>query len=253
MRIKSHMPGSAAAVSLLALFTAQAAFAEQPAAADPMANMHKATIYHHFVLETDLSRRKGIDSGAWDLDGWIGGDLNKVWLKSEGEIADGRTEKAELWGLYSRNVAAHWDVQAGLRYDPRPDVPNARAHTYLTAGLTGLAPYWFETEAHLFVRDDGAVSARLRQENEWLITQRLIVKPRLEVNLNTRKDPMAGLGTGVTDASLGFQTRYEFSREFAPYVDLTYRQMYGATADYARTRGEKTNETRLSAGIRWVF
>jgi len=155
--------------------------------------------------------------------------------------------------MYGRNIATYWDAQAGIRYDAKPDLPGAKPHTYLTAGVTGLAPYFFETEAHVFVRDDGAVSARLRQENQWLLTQRLIVRPRLEVNLNSRKDPVAGLGTGITDASLGLQTRYEVRREFAPYLDLTWKQKYGATAAYARARGENPNETRVAVGIRWMF
>lgn len=234
-----------------------AAFADPSPAIDAMGNMHKNSIYHNVVLETDLSRRNGVDTGSWDLDGWIGGDLNKLWLKSEGDIVDGKVETGEAWALYSRNIATHWDAQAGVRYDIKPDLPpslpGAKSHGYLTAGVTGLAPYWFETEAHVFIRDDGAISARLRQENEWLLTQRLILKPRIEVNLNTRKDPVAGLGTGVTEASLGLQARYEIRRQFAPYIDVTYRQTYGETADYARARGEKPDETRVSAGIRWMF
>jgi len=233
-------------------FAAQA-FADQPPALDSMANMHKPGIYHNVVLETDLSRHNGVDSGSWDLDGWVGGDMNRLWLKSEGEIIDGKTDKAEVWAMYGRNIATDWDAQAGIRYDAKPERPGARAHTYLAGGVTGLAPYFFETQAHLFVRDDGAVSARLRQETEWLVTQRLILRPRLEINLNTRKDPVAGLGAGITDASLGLQARYEFRREFAPYIDVTYRQKYGATALFARTRGEKTDEMRVSAGIRWMF
>jgi copper resistance protein B len=253
MRIKSGTVTSALAVFALSLGGAKIAHADQAPAINPMIGMHDGTSYHNFVLETDLSRKTGLTTGSWDLDGWIGGDMNKLWLKSEGEITDGKTEKAEAWALYSRNIATYWDAQAGIRYDLKPDIPGAKGHTYLVGGVTGLAPYWFETEAHVFVRDDGAISARLRQENEWLLTQRLIMKPRLEVNLNTRKDAVEGLGTGITDASLGVQTRYEFRREFAPYLDVTYRQKFGATADYARARGEKPDETRLSVGIRWIF
>jgi len=253
MRTRTQRLLAVSTTCFLGLIATQAAHADQPPATDTMANMHKVGTYHNFVLETDVSRKHGIDAGSWDLDGWVGGDVNRLWLKSEGEITDGKTEKAEVWALYGRNIAPYWDAQAGVRYDVKPDVPGGKAHTYLTAGVTGLAPYWFETEAHLFVRDDGAISARLRQENEWLLTQRLIMKPRLEVNFNTRKDPIAGLGTGITDASLGLQTRYEFRREFAPYVDVTYRQKYGATADYASAHGEKPIETRVSVGIRWMF
>lgn len=234
-------------------FIANATHADEPAALNAMANMHKPGIYHMFALETDLSRKNGLDTGAWDFDGWAGGDTNRLWLKSEGEITDGKTDKAELWALYGRHVATYWDAQVGVRTDLKPDVPGGKAHTFLAAGLTGMAPYFFDTEAHLFLRDDGALSGRLRYENQWLITQRLIMKPRFEMNVNSRNDAVEGLGTGLTDASIGVQTRYEIRREFAPYVDLTYQQKFGKTADYARMRGEKPTDTRLSFGIRWMF
>ena len=253
MRNKTLTNILAASASMVALVSAGNALADQPAALDAMANMHKPGIYHNFTLETDLSRQNGVDTGEWDLGGWVGGDVNRLWLKSEGEVTDGKTQKAEVWAMYGRNFAPFWDAQVGVRYDVKPDRPGERTHSYLTVGVTGLAPYWFETEAHVFVRDDGAISGRVRAENQWLLTQRLIMKPRLEVNLNTRDDPRNGLGTGITDASLGLQTRYEFKREFAPYLDVTYRQKFGATADYARARGEKPDETRLSVGIRWMF
>jgi copper resistance protein B len=253
----SPVIGAVAAIVLAT--SAQAQNQVRQPGLDAMADMHKPGLYHSFTLETDLSRQNDETTGTWDLDGWAGGDINRLWLKSEGEITGGKTQKAELWALYSRNVATYWDAQVGIREDFKPSLPAVpglpapKAHTYLAAGVAGLAPYFFETEAHLFVRDDGAISARLRQENQWLVTQRLILQPRLELNLNGKEDPALGLGTGLTDASLGLQARYEFRREFAPYLDLTYDQKFGRTADYARMRGEKPTETRLSVGIRWMF
>ena len=241
------------AVAFTVGLAAGAAGADEPAAIDAMSNMHKPGIYHMFTLETDLSRQDGISTGTWDFDGWAGGDTNRLWLKSEGEIADGKTQTAEVWALYGRHVATFWDAQIGIRTDLKPDVLGGKAHSFLAIGATGLAPYFFDTEAHLFVRDDGALSGRLRYENNWLITQRLIMRPRLEMNVNSRNDAVEGLGSGLTDASLGVETRYEIRREFAPYVDLTYRQKFGQTADYARLRGEKPADTRLSFGIRWMF
>lgn len=232
---------------------AACAHADQRADLNAMANMHKPGIYHMFTLETGLSRKNGLDTGSWDFDGWAGGDTNRLWLKSEGEITDGKTDKGELWALYGRHVATYWDAQVGVRADLKPDVPGGKAHSFLAAGVTGMAPYFFDSEAHLFLRDDGALSGRLRWENHWLITQRVIIRPRLEMNLNSRNDAIEGLGTGLTDASIGVQTRYEIRREFAPYIDLTYQQKFGKTADYARLRGGKPTDTRLSFGIRWMF
>lgn len=239
----------------LLLALALAALPASALAADPeeemMAHEHGGQNFHAIRLETDFGKsRGGHDVAGWDLDGWVGTDINKLWVKSEGHIEEGDVEEAELWALYSRNISTYWDAQIGLRQDLLPD---DTGHTYLATGFTGLAPYFFETEAHLFLRDDGALSARVRQENEWLLTNRLIVQPYAEANFNAKEDPELGLGTGLTTAQVGIQTRYEFSRKFAPYVDLSYQQSFGETADYARTRGEHTQSTTLKAGIRLLF
>lgn len=213
---------------------------------------HGQSVFHSIRLETDLGRYDGQNTASWDLDGWIGGDDNKLWLKSEGELSGAKTEHAEVWALYSRNIATFWDAQMGVRQDVRPSGVR-EGHSYLVAGVNGLAPYFFESEAHVFVRDDGAISARLKQENEILLTNRLILKPQVEVNFNGRKDLDQHLGTGLTDASLQLQTRYEITRQFAPYVAVTWQTKFGQTADMARAIDEKPSSTQVTAGIRWLF
>ncbi len=259
MRTKSLASVIIALLAFPAIATAQDAKGQSikdmpmgPDSAAAMAAEHGGGVYHAIRLETDIGHDDGDTTASWDLDGWIGGDINKLWLKSEGELRGAKTEKAEAWALYSRNVSTFWDAQVGLRQDFQT-AGGGKAHTYLTAGINGLAPYFFDTEAHVFVRDDGAISARFRQENEILLTNRLIVKPRLEINLNGQADRAIGLGTGVTDAALGLQTRYEISRHVAPYIDLKYEKKFGQTADFARLRGEKPESTTLTAGIRWLF
>ena len=220
-------------------------------AADTMQD-HAGAVFHAIRLETDLGRDHGQTAASWDLDGWVGGDTGKLWLKSEGDLIGPKTGQAEVWALYSRSVSTFWDTQLGLRHDFRV-AGAAKGHTYLVAGLSGLAPYVVDTQAHVFLRDDGAISARLRQENEILLTNRLILRPRIEANLNTRGDRIAGLGTGLTDVSLGLQTRYVVTRAFVPYVELKYTRKFGQTADLASQRGEKPESTTLSAGIAWLF
>ncbi len=45
----------------------------------------------------------------WDAEGWLGKDLNKLWIKTEGEykFTDSNSEDAELQVLYSRAVAPY--------------------------------------------------------------------------------------------------------------------------------------------------
>ena len=36
---------------------------------------------------------------SWDIKGWVGGDIDRLWLRSEGERSAGRTESAEAQAL----------------------------------------------------------------------------------------------------------------------------------------------------------
>lgn len=223
-----------------------------PALAEDMAHdmqkEHGGQTFHMFRLETDIGTDRGDAVASWDLDGWIGTDENKLWLKSEGERTDGTLEEAEFWALYSRNIATFWDAQAGIRYDTQPE-----STAYLTLGFNGLAPYWFETEMHLFVSEHGDVTARLREENDFLLTQKLILQPYLEVNLSAQDVHEQDIGAGVTDGKIGLQTRYEITRKFTPYVDVHYGRKFGQTASIAKDEGEDKDELVGAIGLRLMF
>ena len=229
------------AASLLALVLPHAALA--------MEGMDDGSqVFHAFRLETDYGGGKSGPVASWDLKGWAGGDDNKVWLKSEGDNVDGKTDRAEFWALYSRNISTFWDAQVGLRYDVKPV-----STSYLSLGFNGLAPYFFETEAHLFVSNKGDVSARLREENDFLITQRLILQPYVEVNLFAQKVPGQNVGAGLSNGQIGLQTRYEITRKFAPYIDIRYEREFGETSSIARSNGEGNDDLIGAIGLRLMF
>lgn len=238
-----------AATALALLFSAPA-WAEENMSkvAHDMAAEHGGGTFHMFRLETDYGASQDGAVAGWDLDGWIGTDENKLWLKSEGEHMDGTLESAEFWALYSRNVSTFWDAQAGIRYDVQPE-----STAYAVIGVNGLAPYFFETEAHLFISDEGDISARLRQENDFLLTQKLIVQPYAEVNLFAQDVPEQDVGAGISDAQIGLQTRYEFTRKFAPYVDIRYERKFGETSSIAKDKGEDNDALIGTIGLRLMF
>ena len=186
---------------------------------------------------------------VWDAEGWLGKDLNKLWLKTEGEYIDGHFEEAELQALYSRAIAPFWDLQVGWRRDirPRPD------RDWLALGIKGLAPYYFDVDAAFFVGENGRTAARLQLEYEIMLTQRLILVPEIELNLYSEDDPDVGIGSGLSDIEAGLRLRYEIRREFAPYVGVNWTQLYGDTADFARMENEDTNNFQFVFGIRSWF
>ena len=107
---------------------------------------------------------------ALEAQGWIGKDLDKFWLKTDLALSEGELEEAEVQALYSRALSSYWDLQAGVRHDDRPDP----SRDWLVLGIQGLAPYWFDVDAALFVTSGGQTSARLQAEYELLITQQLV-------------------------------------------------------------------------------
>ncbi|MFZ9642454.1 MAG: copper resistance protein B [Candidatus Methylopumilus sp.] len=209
---------------------------------------HGDAIFHKVRLEAGAGEADGKGYGSFDLDAWIGTDQNKLWIKSEGQRTNSHTEKLNLWALYSRNIASFWDAQIGVRVDDDP-----KATSYLVAGFEGLAPYFFETEAHAFISKDGNLSFRLKQRNDFLITQRLIVQPYVEAALYAQSVKQSNIGAGLSQAEFGIQTRYEFTRKFAPYFDVKYERKFGETASFAKRANEDVDSFVAMIGLRMMF
>lgn len=200
--------------------------------------------------QLEYRAREGRDGYKWDMQGWYGGDYDKLWVKSEGEGAFGESpEQAEVQALYSRSIDPWFNLQAGIRHDFRPDPER----TYLTVGIQGLARYWFEVDGALFLSDEGDVTARLEAEYDQRITQKLILQPAVEFNLAAQDVPEIGLGSGLSTAEIGLRLRYEFVPEFAPYIGVEYERAFGDTADFRRAAAEEVGGWSLLAGIRLWF
>lgn len=200
-------------------------------------------------LETGFSDDK--DTNVWDAQGWWGGDYNKLWIKTEGEGEQGKSlESLELQTLYSRAIVPFWDAQIGLRRDFRPQ---GSERTHLAIGVQGLAPYRFELDNALFISREGDVSARIEGEYEILFTQRLILQPRLELNVAAQSVEELAIGSGINSTEMGLRLRYEIRREFAPYIGISWTRFYGETADLKEAEGTDNSTLYFVAGIRAWF
>ena len=188
-------------------------------------------------------------AGAWDAQGWYGGDYNKLWVKTEGMRAGGVTSDAAVEVLADRVIARWWDAQAGIRQD----FGRGPARTWLALGLQGLAPYWLDVEGTFYVGEEGRVAARLKASYDLLLTQRLIVQPYGEINLYSKADPEKRVGSGVSDLELSLRLRYEVRRELAPYLGVGWFRRFAESADLARAAGEGHDELQLLAGLRMWF
>lgn len=191
------------------------------------------------------------ETWLWDVQGWTGGDINRFWWKSEGEGEfGGDLEEAEVQALYSRAVRPFWDVQAGVRQDFRPEGEDT---THLVLGVQGLAPHWWEIDAAAFLSTDGDLTARVEAEYDQRLTQRLILQPRLEMDVSASDIPELEIGSGLTSVEAGLRLRYEFRKELAPYVGVEWSRAFGDTADYIEARGGEPEDTRFVIGLKAWF
>lgn len=212
--------------------------------------VHDSAINSYFLA--DKLEWQNADDGsalAWDLSGWIGGDIDRLWLRSEGERSNGKTEDAELQALWGHAISPWWDVVSGVRQDFNPGA----AQTWAAFGLQGMALYNFEAEATAFLGEGGQSALRLEGDYDILLTNRLILQPTAELNVYGKNDPQRGLGSGLSNTEAGLRLRYEIRREFAPYLGVTWHRTYGNTADYVREEGESRSEARLVLGVRLWF
>jgi copper resistance protein B len=194
--------------------------------------------------------RKGADGYRWEGEGWFGGDINRLIVKTEGEgPLGGSNEQAEFQLLYGRAIAPYFNLEAGVRYDVKPNPSRG----YAVVGIEGIAPYWFDVGAQLFLSNKGDVLARFEGSYDQRITQKLIVQPRAELNFAAQDVPANGAGSGLSDLELGLRLRYEIKREFAPYIGVEWAKKFGDTARFARIAGEDADVVNFVAGIRFWF
>ena len=183
---------------------------------------------HSFVLIDRIEWQAGsdVDIVVADAKGWVGGDRNRLWFRAEAG-GDGDDAEGRVHGLYGRQVWRWWDVVAGVRQDFGP----GPSQTWAAAGIQGLAPYWFEVEVTGYVGAGGRTQVRFDVDYELLMTNRLVLQPLVELELNSKSDPERGVEAGLSRSEAGFRLRYEIRREFAPYAGIVWEHTKGDDGD----------------------
>ena len=229
---------------------------EMAAARMALGNQHGNMPAYRILLDRlEAQLGEGRDSYAWDAQAWYGGDIDKLWLKSEGggEFGGG-IEEVELQALWSRAIDPWFDLQLGVRQDLQPGADR----TYFVTGIQGLAPYWFEVEGFAFVSNKGDVTLRFEGEYDLRLTQALILQPRTEFDLALQNIPELQIGSGLSTASIGARLRYEFLPSsgpavIAPYLGVQYERAFGNTADFYRAADEDVEGLSVLVGVRTWF
>ncbi|MBE9135708.1 copper resistance protein B [Nodosilinea sp. LEGE 07088] len=212
-------------------------------------------VFSYFLIDQlEYRFNEGEDTFNWDAIGWVGGDYQRLWIKTEGDVGLNSDDgEAELQLLYGRLIAPFWDFQAGIRYDQVYSSEGGPGRAFGVIGFQGLAPYLFEIDSSLFVSQEGDISARFTAEYQFLLTQQLILQPEFETNIALQKVEEFGVGSGLNDIELGLRLRYEINRRFAPYLGISWTQKFGETANFAREDGEEVSNFAVVGGFRFLF
>lgn len=204
-----------------------------------------------FLMDRFEAVRADDDTGGnFDLQAWYGRTFDRATLKSEGDYLNGTLEEADVELLWTHAVAAYWDTQLGLRYDDQGD---GAGRTWLAAGIQGLAPYWFEIDATVYLGESGHTALNIEAEYELLLTQKWILQPRIEADFHGQNDVERGIGSGLSEVAAGLRLRYEIRRELAPYIGVEWVERFGETKDLLLAANEDARESKLVAGLRFWF
>jgi len=243
-------PGSAEPPPIAHDHPADRYFDPKAMAAAMAATMAPAPRYTQVRLDlAEVQFRNGQNGYRWEGEAWTG-DLNRFIFRSKGEGTTAQhLDSAELQGIYSRALDPWWNVQAGIRQDIRP----TPARSYATIGIEGMAPYKFDVLIAAFVSDKGHLTGRIEASVDERITQHWVLQPRMEFDVAAQDRPDQGLGHGLDNAEISLRLRYEITRQFAPYIGLSYSLATGKTADYLRAAGQSPQQRSIVLGIRsWL-
>ena len=193
--------------------------------------------------------RDGQNALEWDGRFWWGTATDRLMLKSEGERESGGGSDGKVEAFWSHAISPFWDLQLGARRD----VGAGPKRNWAALGIEGVLPYNIEFETTAYAGPSGRTALAMKAEYDLLLTQRLIFTPELEASAYGRNDPERGIGSGLSKGSLSLRLRYEVTREFAPYIGVSFERKFGRTADYASAAGQGRSQAAVLAGVRFWF
>ncbi len=193
--------------------------------------------------------RDGQNALEWDGRFWFGTATDRLLVKSEGERESGGGSDGKVEAFWSHAISPFWDLQLGARRD----IGAGPKRNWAAVGVEGLLPYNIELTATAYAGPSGRSALALKAEYDLLLTQRLIFTPELQASVYGKSDPQRGIGSGLSQGSLSLRLRYEVTREFAPYVGVSFERKFGQTASYASDAGESRSQAAVIAGVRFWF
>lgn len=232
---------------------------QMPAEGHDHRKEHGAQVYAVTTIDSQW-RMNNDDQGIWktELESRIGTDENKIFFKLHADRPESEELSLEAKLLYSRMISDFWDAQVGVQYRAEKVQLNAQykdteEHLDAVMGLHGLAPYFFETNAYLYMGADQYVALSLETERDLLLSQKLILKPYLDLSIVLSDESKYAQKTGLSRATAGLEARYEISKKVMPYVDIAYEYSKGHTENLWQSKEPNDQAWSYGAGIRFKF
>jgi copper resistance protein B len=225
--------------------------------ATPAAAMDDQATWWRFDGRAEKRLSSVAPATEWAASAWIGDDSTKLRLYNTGIVGDsgridneGGTKGIDSRLFYSRLISDFWDAKAGVSFTV---FDHGVTRSGFIAGFEGLAPYGIHVDATMGVSQTGVVSARLEASYDLMLSQKLVAQPYLEAMVASKNDPAIQLGSGLARYEVGLRLRYEITKEFAPYVGVSFEQFTGNTAGFVAAAGEPTSLVRALVGLKVWF
>lgn len=214
---------------------------------------HGGQVYQTTKLENEwMVDEDGKGGLGTKFETLIGTDENRLFIEANSEKSESNDPKYAVSALYSRNVAPFWDVQAGVRYSEDKNSSNSDRVDGVI-GVLGLAPYFFETQAYLYGGENNFWGASFEIERDFLLTQKLITQPYLEMDAIFNDDSDYAAKSGLSELKTGIKTRYEITKRIKPFIDVAYQYEKGQKATSMQEATESEKGWKYGAGIELVF
>lgn len=197
-----------------------------------VSNHHMMSNPDIFALDLEkfeLIKLGNNSSAQYDLKLWYGNDDNRIFIENEGTVERQHWSEASTSVSWWRPLSPFWNTLAGIKQDYGNQQLN---QFWLGAGITGLAPYWLDVEAKLWLSRKGQTELELHGSYDGYITQKMVVKPEITLIAFGKNEPQNHQGAGLAEFKTGFRLRYDITPQFAPYIGWQYHRMLGNTADF---------------------
>ncbi len=201
--------------------------------------------------QLEYSAGDGGSGAAWDMRGWVGGDISKARLMTEGEYRDGSGE-GFLRLLYSHAILPFWDITGGWRRE----FGDGRQWDAATVEVLGRLPYNIVTDASFSVGESGQTLIWTRFEYLLMFnprTPRWALRPELEFNVYGKDDLQRGIGSGLSNLEVGLRLQRQIRPNLSPYIGVNWNKQFGDTANFSKAAGRDSSELRGLIGLQFWF